>query len=60
MRKKGYSIIVNWSDEENCFVAQSLGKTGCISKGKSVSAAVMDVQSTVIKKVRLTAVWQKS
>ncbi|SER44371.1 hypothetical protein SAMN02910429_00137 [Lachnobacterium bovis] len=60
MRKKGYSVIVNWNNEEECFVVQSKSRVGCVAKGKSLSAALQGMQTTRIREVRLTAGWQKS
>lgn len=39
-----YEIIIYWSDEDNCFIAEVPELSGCISDGKTQIEALQNVE----------------
>jgi predicted RNase H-like HicB family nuclease len=42
-----YEIIIYWSKEDNCFLAEVPELTGCMADGKSYAEALQNVQTVI-------------
>jgi predicted RNase H-like HicB family nuclease len=47
MIESRYEIIIYWSQEDKCFVAEVPELPGCVSDGKSYNEALLNVQQII-------------
>ena len=47
MIESRYEIIIYWSQEDKCFVAEVPELPGCVSDGKSYNEALQNVQQII-------------
>ena len=47
MIESKYEIIIYWSQEDKCFVAEVPELPGCVSDGKSYNEALLNVQQII-------------
>lgn len=47
--KTKYEIIIYWSDEDNCFIAEVPELSGCKSDGNTYAEALQNVETIILE-----------